>query len=415
MSDREGPSTRDREFDRPWEGEEEDGADIVPLPGMKGDDDAPDEAEGSQPDDVDETDDAGEAGAEAPDWKAMAQGSRHVEDYTSEEYTAATTEEYEGLAEEVSRAAEADWEQQAVAATMPGVESGLVGFGDVSGRATVREEDYEAVEQAASSDLTMRIGSALVIFGLFVGTLLLGGWWFSAFITLVMVVSVGEFYATMRTVGYKPLALFGILGVVFMGIGAHNWGATAIGGWAMFAAAAVILFFSLTSRVRPTENASLTILGMAWAGLLSFAILLASGPHPVAYIFFVVLVVAFNDIGGYFVGRSFGRRPMAPRISPRKTVEGFIGGLVAGAVVATVLATFPFWETIGLAKALVIAAVVGLVAPLGDLIESMVKRSVAVKDMGSVLPGHGGMLDRIDAFLLSVPVLYFVFRAFELL
>lgn len=415
MSDREGPSARDREFDRPWESEEEDGADIVPLPGMKGDDGPPAEAEGSQPDEVDETDDVGEGGDEGPDWKAMAQGSRHVEDYTSEEYTAATTEEYEGLAEEVSRAAEADWEQQAVAATMPGVESGLVGFGDVSGRATVREEDYEAVEQAASSDLTMRVGSALVIFGLFVGTLLLGGWWFSAFITLVMVVSVGEFYATMRTVGYKPLALFGILGVVLMGVGAHNWGATAIGGWAMFAAAAVILFFSLTSRARPTENASLTILGMAWAGLLSFAILLASGPQPVAYIFFVVLVVAFNDIGGYFVGRSFGRRPMAPRISPRKTVEGFIGGLVAGAVVATVLATFPFWETIGLAKALVIAAVVGLVAPLGDLIESMVKRSVAVKDMGSVLPGHGGMLDRIDAFLLSVPVLYFVFRAFELL
>jgi len=415
MSDREGPSTRDREFDRPWESEEEDGADIVPLPGMKGDDGAPDEAEGSQPEEADESDDFGEAGGESPDWKAMAQGSRHVEDYTSQEYTAATTEEYEGLAEEVSRAAEADWEQQAVAATMPGVESGLVGFGDVSGRVTVREEDYEAMEQAASSDLTMRIGSALVIFGLFVGSLLLGGWWFSAFITLVMVVSVGEFYATMRTVGYKPLALFGILGVVFMGVGAHNWGATAIGGWAMFAAAAIILFFSLTSRARPTENASLTILGMAWAGLLSFAILLASGPHPVAYVFFVVLVVAFNDIGGYFVGRSFGRRPMAPRISPRKTVEGFIGGLVAGAVVATVLATFPFWETIGLAKALVIAAVVGLVAPLGDLIESMVKRSVAVKDMGSVLPGHGGMLDRIDAFLLAIPVLYFVFRAFELL
>jgi phosphatidate cytidylyltransferase len=418
MSDREGPTTRDRDFDRPWESEDEDGAEIVPLPGMKGDDDPVDEAEGSEPDEAegslpDEADD--NARGDGPDWRAMARGSSHVEDYTSEEYTAATTEEYEGLAEEVSRAAQAEWEQQAVAATMPGVESGLVGFGDVSGGATVREEDYEAVEQAASSDLTMRIGSALVIFGLFVGSLLLGGWWFSAFITLVMVVSVGEFYATMRTVGYKPLALFGILGVVFMGVGAHNWGATAIGGWAMFAAAAIILFFSLTSRSRPTENASLTILGMAWAGLLSFAILLASGPQPVAYIFFVVLVVAFNDIGGYFVGRSFGRRPMAPQISPRKTVEGFIGGLVAGAVVATVLATFPFWETIGLAKALVIAGVVGLVAPLGDLIESMVKRSVAVKDMGSVLPGHGGMLDRIDAFLLSVPVLYFVFRAFELL
>ena len=411
MTDREGPSTQDREFDRPWEDEEE-GADVVPLPGMKGDED---QAEVSEEAEVDGAPVEASPSEDAPDWEAMARGSDHVEDYTSDEYVASTTEEYEGLAEEVSRAAQAQWEQQAVAATMPGVESGLVGFGDVSGRVTVREEDYEAVEQAASSDLTMRVGSALVIFGLFVGSLLLGGWWFSAFITLVMVVSVGELYATLRTVGYKPLALFGILGVIFMGVGAHNWGAAAIGGWAMAAAAAVILFFSLTTRSNPTENTSVTILGMVWTGLLSFAILIAAGPQPVAYIFFVVLVVAFNDIGGYFVGRTFGRRPMAPRVSPRKTVEGFIGGLVSGAVVATVLATFPAWETIGVAKALVIAAVVGVAAPLGDLVESMVKRSLGVKDMGSVLPGHGGMLDRIDAFLLSVPVLYFVFRAFELL
>src|ERR671919_2091991 len=216
MSDREGRTTEDREFDRPWEGEDaedgEDGADVVPLPGMRGEEEEDEASE--TPADLEDSEEAGEA----PDWEAMGRGSRHVEEFTSEHYVAATTEEYEGLAEEVSRAAEADWEQQAVAATMPGVESGLVGFGDVSGRATVREEDYEAVEQAASSDLTMRIGSALVIFGLFVGSLLLGGWWFSAFITLLMVVSVGEFYATTRTVGYKPLALFGILGVVLMGV-----------------------------------------------------------------------------------------------------------------------------------------------------------------------------------------------------
>lgn len=415
MSDRDSPSTRDREFDRPWESEEDEkGADVVPLPGMKDEEDDAEETR-EQPDEADQESEVEGGDGDAPDWKAMARGSRHVEDYTSEHYVAATTEEYEGLAEEVSRAAQEEWEQQAVAATMPGVESGLVGFGDVSGRATVREEDYEAVEQAASSDLTMRVGSALVVFGLFVGSLLLGGWWFSAFVTLVMVVSVGEFYATLRTVGYKPLALFGILGVVLMGVGAHNWGATAIGGWAMFAVAATILFFSLTTRANPAENASVTILGMAWAGLLSFAILIAAGPNPVAYIFFVFLVVAANDMGGYFVGRAFGRRTMAPLVSPRKTVEGFVAGLIGGAVAASVLATFPYWESIGLAKALVMAGVVGLAAPLGDLVESMVKRSVGVKDMGSVLPGHGGLLDRIDAFLISIPVLYFVFRAFELL
>jgi phosphatidate cytidylyltransferase len=261
----------------------------------------------------------------------------------------------------------------------------------------------------------MRIASAIVIFGLFLGSLLLGGWWFSVFVILVMVVATGELYATMRADGYKPLALFGLAGVALMGFGAHNWGVRAVAGWAVFVVIAVILFYTLTPRRTPLEDASVTILGMAWVGLLSFAIPMAAGPSPVAYILFMVLVVAFNDIGAYFVGRSIGRRPLAPRLSPQKTTEGFVGGLIVGAVAASVLVTFPAWEPIGLAKGLVMAGVVGLFSPLGDLIESMVKRTIAVKDMGSVLPGHGGMLDRIDGFLLAVPALYFTFRAFGLL
>ncbi|MEX2134295.1 MAG: phosphatidate cytidylyltransferase, partial [Acidimicrobiia bacterium] len=98
-----------------------------------------------------------------------------------------------------------------------------------------------------------------------------------------------------------------------------------------------------------------------------------------------------------------------------KTLEGFFGGLIASLVVASILTTFPAWETIGIARGLVIAAVVGLFAPIGDLIESSIKRSIGVKDMGSVLPGHGGMLDRIDSFLIAVPAVYVVFRGFGLL
>jgi phosphatidate cytidylyltransferase len=135
----------------------------------------------------------------------------------------------------------------------------------------------------------------------------------------------------------------------------------------------------------------------------------------VAYILFVVLLIAFNDMGAYFVGRSFGRRKLAAHVSPNKTLEGFFGGLIASMVVASILTTFPAWETIGIARGLIVAAVVGLFAPIGDLIESSIKRSIGVKDMGSVLPGHGGMLDRIDSFLVAVPAIYFVFRGFGLL
>lgn len=349
-----------------------------------------------------------------PDWDALTDDAGDP-DITSEEYLKGTTQEYVGLAEEIERAAETEWEQQAVAASIPGVDSGLVGFGDVSGTESAAEEAYEAEEQAVSSDLAMRAGSALVIFGLFLGSLILGGWWFSLFVILVMVVAVGEFYATLRSKGYRPLALFGLLGVLLMGVGAHMVGPQAIGGWAAAATGATVLFFSLTPRRNALSNAAVTALGLAWVGMLSFAILIAGGPHPVAHIAFLVLVIAANDIGAYFVGRGLGRHSIAPNVSPNKTVEGFVGGLVVSALVAAVLVVFPPWEEIGFSQALITAVVISLVGPVGDLAESTVKRSLDVKDMGSVLPGHGGMLDRIDSFLFAVPAVYLLFRGFGLL
>lgn len=351
------------------------------------------------------------------DWEAMASaGEGEIEEFTPEEYAAATTEEYRGLAEEVSRAAEEEWKQQAVAVTVPGVDSGLVGFEDVTGRIKrAREEDYEAHEQAATSDFAMRVGSAVVVFGMFLGSLFLGGWWFTGFVILVMVVGAGELYSTLRHGGYKPVALFGLLGVVLMGVGAHTSGVLAVGGWAALFAAGSVLFFTLSPRRQPLEDAAVTVTGMAWVGLLSFAILIASGPRPLENILFVVFVVAFNDMGGYFIGRSFGKRKMAPVLSPSKTVEGFFGGLIAGLVVASILVSFPGWEPIGLARGLVAAALVGLVGPIGDAAESVVKRALGVKDMGSVLPGHGGILDRVDSYIFAVPAVYFLFRGFGLL
>ncbi|HEY4606891.1 MAG TPA: phosphatidate cytidylyltransferase [Acidimicrobiia bacterium] len=340
---------------------------------------------------------------------------RNLDDYSSDEYTGHTTQEYQGLAEEVSRAAEEEWELQAVAATVPGVDSGLVGFEDVTGAYSTTEEDYEASEQALTSDIAMRVASALVVFGMFLGSLLLGGWWFTAFVILVMVVGTGEFYATVRSDDYRPLALFGLLGVAFMGVGAHVSGAVAVAGWAAAFSVATILFLSLSPRRQPLEDAAVTIGGMAWVGLLSFAVLIAAGPRPVAFIVFLVLVVAANDIGAFFVGRAFGKRKLSPYLSPQKTWEGLVGGLIGGMVIASILVTFPAWEEIGLAIGLIAAALVGVISPIGDGVESMVKRSLGVKDMGSVLPGHGGILDRIDGFLFAVPAIYYLFRGFGLL
>jgi phosphatidate cytidylyltransferase len=397
----------EKRFRRPWERsapspDEEEEAEVFALNTIPGVDDEPETS--SEPDDDDHL----------ADWEKSF-NPRSLDDFSSDEYTGAISQEYQGLAEEVSKAATEEWELQPVAATVPGVDRGLVGFEDVTGATVVKEEDFEATEQAATSDLAMRVASALVIFGMFLGSLLLGGWWFTVFVILVMVVGAGEFYATIRSDDYRPLALFGLLGVALMGVGAHVSGVVAIAGWGGALAVITVLFLSLSPRRRPLEDGSVTIVGMAWVGLLSFAILIGSGPQPVAFILFVVLVVAANDIGAYFVGRSLGRRQMAPVISPQKTWEGFAGGMVAGLVAAAILITFPAWEAIGLTRSLAAAAVIGVTAPIGDSIESMVKRSLGVKDMGSVLPGHGGILDRVDGFVIAVPAIYYLFRGFGLL
>jgi phosphatidate cytidylyltransferase len=407
-----------KDFNRPWEegsADDDDTGRVVPLPGLG--EEIPETPETPDDDDEGYADESPSGvtvddGSDEIDWLTMEDSDLEI---TPDNYATASTEEYRGLAEEVSRAAETKWEQQAVAASLPGVESGLVGFEDVSGRRLGSEEEYEALEQAATSDLAMRIGSGVVIFGLFLGTLLLGGWWFTSFVILVMVVALGELYATLRTKGYKPLALFGLLGVILMGAGAHGSGVPAIGTWGVVAAATTILFVSLAPRRRPLEDASVTVLGLAWVGMLAFAIPIARGPSPLEHIVFIVLVVALNDIGAFFVGRAFGKKRLAPLVSPKKTVEGFFGGLILGAIAASVMVSFPAWEPIGLANGLILAAIIGVVSPIGDLAESMVKRTIDVKDMGSVLPGHGGMLDRVDGLLFVLPAVYFAFRAFGLL
>lgn len=407
-------------FRRPWE----EPADEEPVdepaaadPGAVAASDSPAETADSPaaaPADVDPPATSATPGADSPetedvdltDWEAMATAPSHLDDMDQEAYVGATTEEYKGLAEEIRRLQDSSFERQAVSATMAGVDTGLVGFEDVTGERGVTEEDVEAMEQARSSDLALRIGSAVLLVALLVGSLYLGGWWFTAFLTLIMLISLGEFYATLRRTGYAPLALVGLLGVIAMPILIHSNGIYSLAGVTLVATVVVALAYSLVHRRHPLENASLTVFGMIWVALLAFAIPIAASPHPVAYVFLVGLVTAMIDIGSYFVGRGFGSRPLAPTLSPNKTVEGFVGGLAAALVTAAVLSTLPPYEELGFAGAVLLAAILAVIAPVGDLAESMVKRSLGVKDMGSLLPGHGGMLDRIDSFLFAVPAAY---------
>ena len=334
---------------------------------------------------------------------------------SEEAYLSATTAEYRDLAKEIARGGnDQPGEFPAVGATMAGVGTGLVDFADVTGRPGISEEDVERVEQAAASDLTLRIISALVLVSLFSATLLLGGWFFTLFVGALMVVAVGEFYATLRRHGFVPLSLFGLLGALGSAVAAHLDGPGPVFVVFLATIVAVTLFFSVAPRRRPVDNAATTILGAAWVAPLALATTIRRAPDGVALIVLVVLLTASFDIGSYFAGRAIGRHPLAPNLSPKKTWEGLAGGIATAVAVGALLSTVDYF-ILDLRHALILTAIVVLLAPFGDAAESMIKRSLGVKDMGSVLPGHGGMLDRIDAFLFVVPFAYLYFRTIGLL
>ncbi len=134
--------------------------------------------------------------------------------------------------------------------------------------------------------------------------------------------------------------------------------------------------------------------GMAAAALLQ---VLDHGP---SWLLLSMMLAWFSDTGAYFVGKRFGKRPLLPSVSPSKTIEGSLGGL-GGSVLGAYVAAFTYLPVLPLDRALLLGLVVGAIGQCGDLFESLIKRATGVKDSGSVLPGHGGMLDRIDAFLFT--------------
>jgi phosphatidate cytidylyltransferase len=144
--------------------------------------------------------------------------------------------------------------------------------------------------------------------------------------------------------------------------------------------------------------------------LAGFAMLMVHAGDGTARIILFILVVVCSDTGGYAVGALFGKHPMAPTVSPKKSWEGLAGSLVAGAIGGLLMMTLTFhhawWQGVVFGVALVVTAT------LGDLGESMIKRDLGRKDMGSLLPGHGGIMDRLDSLLPCAPVAYLLLAAF---
>jgi phosphatidate cytidylyltransferase len=221
-----------------------------------------------------------------------------------------------------------------------------------------------------------------------------------------------EFFVAVHRAGFQPLLPVGVVATAGAVIVAYNYGEQAVPLILVLTAAVCFVWYLVDAGGdRPAANIGVTLLGVVWIGVFgSFAGLLLSVPtHGVAFLLAAVIPTVAYDIGGLFVGRSAGSRALSSA-SPNKTIEGLAGGMFLAVVAGVVFAMVEVTPFAGMGDGLKIGLVAALAAPIGDLSESLIKRDLDVKDMGSILPGHGGLLDRFDAMLFVLPAIWYLAR-----
>ncbi len=332
-------------------------------------------------------------------------------EFTGRDYLRSTTREYQGLAESVAKARkEESVEQSAVGAHVPGLGPSVVGLEDLTGQDEDDPEEIEQIDRARRSELALRILTGLAVVVLVFAALYAGELWITLLLGLLIVVAVAEFYLAVRSVGFTPVALIGLLGAVAVFYAAWISGPY---GVARVVAGVVLvsgLWFVAVQRSYPLANLGVTVMGVVWIPVMaSFAIPMFRSADGWALTTGLVVFTALNDIAAFAYGRAFGSRKLAPVLSPNKTLEGLLGAAVITVLAGLIIGRFGLLEPLTMFSAICLAAVISVVAPLGDLAESAVKRMIDVKDMGSILPGHGGVLDRLDAFLFTIPATYLVY------
>jgi phosphatidate cytidylyltransferase len=221
-----------------------------------------------------------------------------------------------------------------------------------------------------------------------------------------------EFFVAVHRAGFQPLLPVGVAATAGAVIVAYNYGEQAVPLVLVLTAVVSFVWYLINAGGdRPAANIGVTLLGVVWIGVFgSFAGLLLSVPtHGVAFLLAAVIPTVAYDVGGLFVGRSAGSRALSSA-SPNKTIEGLAGGMFLAVVAGVVFAMVEVTPFAGMGDGLKIGLVAALAAPIGDLSESLLKRDLDLKDMGSILPGHGGLLDRFDALLFVLPAIWYLAR-----
>ena len=263
------------------------------------------------------------------------------------------------------------------------------------------------------------VGILLVAISVFL--ILTSKWAMALLVFPVGIIGGLEFYNLAILKQIKPSKINGIASIVLIYIGALTLreGQMLELLTGLFLLTIILFVFRKDYHISSFLDASVTIFGYVYIGWFfalifhlreSSEIVTAYGIHiekGAAMVLFLVLVNTFTDTGSYFIGKFFGKRKLCPHISPNKTVGGSIGGIISGIIIALILGPIlrvTMWQ------AALFGLIISIVAQLGDLWESTLKRDVHVKDSGDAIPGHGGILDRFDSLFLSTPVAYYLLK-----
>ncbi|MGH9120652.1 MAG: phosphatidate cytidylyltransferase, partial [Acidimicrobiales bacterium] len=219
----------------------------------------------------------------------------------------------------------------------------------------------------------------------------------------------------LQKAGFRPATLLGLVATVGVTFAAYWKGAGAIPLVAAVMFVATMAWYLMRIvDARPLANVAVTTMTFVWIGLLgSFSAVMLRAQHGSGLFLGAVLTAVAADVVAYVAGSRFGSHPLAPQTSPGKTVEGVIAGGLAAVVVGLIVGKeITPWG--GLAHGFALGLVVAVLAPIGDLFESMVKRDLGIKDSGGILPGHGGALDRFDSLLIVLPAVYYLALTFNI-
>jgi len=258
-------------------------------------------------------------------------------------------------------------------------------------------------------NLAVRVVTALALFPFAVWMTWLGDQYFAVLIAAAAALSAGEL-VWMFEKRLSPTGWLGVIGAAAFPIASWLWndGGEPLQNWTGVVGAGAVVALLATAMLQRGElaqaprSAALAALAWGYAGLLPAAVVALRERTGWQWVVLLFVVTWANDTLAYFTGRFLGKRPLSPRISPKKTWEGFWGGAV-GSILGALAVKALFVPDLSIPAAILVGSGAAVLGPLGDLCESMLKRAAGVKDSGMVIPGHGGLLDRIDAVLFVAP------------